>query len=385
MMTFKPSIQQQEAIDAIVEWYRHGSDQIFYLAGYAGTGKTTMIETAVKACGLRYDSFQDTLYGAYMGKAALALKKRGLNGAQTVHRLIYNPVVDKQTKKVSFVIDKESQLKYAKLLVLDECSMIDESMAMDLLSFGTKILVIGDPGQIRPINGEGYFTKRNPNYFLTEIHRQAENNPIIRLATMVRMGERVPFGQYGNSIKIPASEVTMEQMVDSDQVITGKNVTRMRINNTFRHIHGFNEETYPSKSGAKLVCLRNNYMAGILNGMLFYTIDDEFKLDEKKRLFSTKLISDDDDIYELDIANYHFDYYEKTPSEKQKRDDSWKFQRYCQFEWGWCLTVHKSQGSQWPSIVLYDDGFGIWDRQIRSEWLYTAITRAENTLIWAVS
>ena len=84
-----------------------------------------------------------------------------------------------------------------RLIVLDEVSMVGDQMACDLMSFGKPILVVGDPGQLPPIQGEGAFTKDMPDVMLTEIHRQAAESAVIRLATMARQGEPIGFGRNG--------------------------------------------------------------------------------------------------------------------------------------------------------------------------------------------
>ena len=99
-------------------------------------------------------------------------------------------------KRPRFALNPKSDAAYAKLIVLDEVSMVGEEMARDLMSFGKPILVLGDPGQLPPIQGEGAFTKDAPDIMLTEIHRQASESAIIRLATMARQGQPIGFGQY---------------------------------------------------------------------------------------------------------------------------------------------------------------------------------------------
>ena len=74
--------------------------------------------------------------------------------------------------------------------------MVGEDMARDLMSFKKPILVLGDPGQLPPIKGEGAFTNVAPDIMLTEIHRQAAESAIIRLATMAREGQPIGFGSY---------------------------------------------------------------------------------------------------------------------------------------------------------------------------------------------
>ena len=58
------------------------------------------------------------------------------------------------------------------------------------MSFGVPVLVLGDPAQLPPIQGGGYFTEAEPDAMLTEVHRQAFDNPIVRLSMDVRAGER---------------------------------------------------------------------------------------------------------------------------------------------------------------------------------------------------
>ena len=70
--------------------------------------------------------------------------------------------------------------------VVAEVSMVGEEMANDLLAFGKPILVLGDPGQLPPIHGEGAFTNVAPDVMLDEIHRQAEGSAILRLPSRAR-------------------------------------------------------------------------------------------------------------------------------------------------------------------------------------------------------
>src|SRR5690606_10771529 len=98
------------------------------------------------------------------------------------------------TMSPTFSLNRQSPVAKAKLVVIDECSMVDEELGRDLMTFGTPILVLGDPGQLPPISGGGFFTDHEPDYLLTEIHRQARDNPIIRLALDVREGREPPYG-----------------------------------------------------------------------------------------------------------------------------------------------------------------------------------------------
>ena len=80
------------------------------------------------------------------------------------------------------VLDPESLVKKADLIVADEVSVLGRTMGEDLLSFNKPLLVLGDICQLPAIGDAGYFTSRKPDYHMTVIHRQAAGSPIIRLA-----------------------------------------------------------------------------------------------------------------------------------------------------------------------------------------------------------
>ena len=211
-MEFAP--QQDEALKAVSRWLKEGRSPLFRLFGYAGTGKTTLARHFAE----HVDG--DVLFAAFTGKAAQVLRSKGATNARTIHSLIYRPrgeeeVSDEETGKTSiapmFAINRQSPVAKAALIIVDECSMVDEALGKDLMSFGTPILVLGDPGQLPPVSGGGYFTNEEPDYLLTDIHRQARDNPIIQLAMHVREGKEIMHGDYGTTARvISKNEVTQE-------------------------------------------------------------------------------------------------------------------------------------------------------------------------------
>lgn len=266
-MLFSP--QQDEALKAVSRWLKEGRTPVFRLFGYAGTGKTTLAKHFAE----NVDG--EVLFAAFTGKAAQVLRSRGATNARTIHSLICCPrgeetVEDEETGKTSvapmFSINRQSPLAKAALIIIDECSMVDEQLGKDLMSFGTPILVLGDPGQLPPVSGGGFFTEQEPDYLLSEIHRQAKDNPIIHLAMDVREGREIMRGDYGAAQVISKSEVTQSLVLDADQVLVGTNRTRRRYNQRLRELKGFTAD-YP-QSGDKLVCLRNDPAKGLLNGSL---------------------------------------------------------------------------------------------------------------------
>jgi len=189
------SPQQAAALDAVARWYGSGLDrkQVFRVFGYAGTGKTTLARHF--ADGLR----GRVLYMAYTGKAAMVMRKNGCRGALTIHATIYSVDFNPETGVKKFVLKDVDDLSDAALFVIDECSMVDEEIGKDILSFGVPVLVLGDPAQLPPVKGGGFFTDADPDVMLTEIHRQAAENPIVQMATTIREGGRLTYGAYGES------------------------------------------------------------------------------------------------------------------------------------------------------------------------------------------
>ena len=142
--------------------------------------------------------------------------------------------------------------------------MVDEELGRDLLSFGQPVLVLGDPAQLPPVKGGGFFTEGEPDVMLTEVHRQAKDNPIIHLSMMVREGGRLETGSYGESRIIRRREIDAAAVMAADQVLVGLNKTRRLYNTRLRELNGY-RDPMPA-AGEKLVCLRNDKTKGLLNG-----------------------------------------------------------------------------------------------------------------------
>jgi exodeoxyribonuclease-5 len=352
------SPQQDAALVAVRDWLRKRDRQVFRLFGYAGTGKSTLAKHFAEGVD------GQVRFAAFTGKAAYVMRNMGCEGASTIHNLVYRPIDENEDGTPTFELKWASAAAYAALIVIDEVSMVDAEMGRDLLGFGKPVLVLGDPAQLPPIDGGGFFTNAQPDCMLTEVHRQARDNPIIAMATTVREGGRLAPGSYGDS-RVLTNTLEIDPF-DADQVLVGRNATRRQINarvRTRRELFG----DYPL-AGDKLVCLRNNYRFGadtpLLNGSLWrvkgaYVCGDEIELS----------IQSEDDDAELSVTShtYLFTGRERELSKKQRA-------YYGQFSFGYALTVHKAQGSQWRDVLLHDEAsvFGADARR----WTYTGLTRA---------
>ena len=427
-MSFTPSPQQADAIRAIVDWFQNRAhqQQVFRLFGYAGSGKSTVITYAIQAIGIDVAASGDEedatrrriLFAAFTGKAALVMTRKG-TPASTIHSLIYRvseatpeeidrverDLLDLQRglgrmapaerafaemqisklqlrladiHKPTFLLNEQSLVRDADLIVLDEVSMVGPEMAADLLAFGKPILVLGDPGQLPPIKGTGAFTEAKPDIMLTEIHRQAGESAIIRLATMARQGIDIPPGEHDAHVwKLPRNAVRPEQMLRGGQVICGRNDTRRWLNSQIKQAAGF-PAPYPAGQDEKLICLKNRHDLSLVNGMFLSLAEIRHESD---LAFSATITTEDGVAISGRHRFYkgHYDDHVRYDRERLTRDYR-EMRGLIESSWGYAITCHKAQGSQWENVVVYDDGLSR-TAEDRNRWLYTAITRAERGLV----
>jgi len=353
-----PSPQQDQALRAVARWHRDPSaPQVFYLGGYAGSGKTTLAKHF--AAGLnRVD------YCAFTGKAALVMRRKGCNGASTIHSLIYTP--HRERGVFRFELNIESAIRDSDLVVLDECSMVGPDLGRDLLSFGRKVLVLGDPAQLPPVDGAGFFTAGAPDYMLDEIHRQAAESPIVRLSMRVRKGQALAYSADPRCRVVRHDALDWRSVLDAGQVLCGLNRTRHDLNRRIRRLRGLPAEV---TRGDKLICLRNNHPRALLNGGMWRVSE------VRQREPSVEMIVDPiDDAVNPVLVRVHPYFFEGREDELPywQRDDS------DEFAFGDAVTCHKSQGSEWESVVVFDESESF--REDAQRWLYTAVTRAAERL-----
>ncbi|HEV7277329.1 MAG TPA: AAA family ATPase [Devosiaceae bacterium] len=359
------SPQQDEALQKVSAWLKDKSGpQVFRLFGWAGTGKSTLAQHLAQGV-------KSVKYAAFTGKAALVMRKHGCRGASTIHSLIYSLVSEKEGEP-KFALDPESDAATADLIVIDEVSMVDEVLGRDLLSFGTKVLVLGDPFQLPPVQGAGFFTAAEPDMMLTEIHRQAADNPIIRMSMDIREGGYLERGRYGESEVIGKEDVDREQVVASDQVLVGRNKTRLHYNDRLRELRGLPHRE--PVAGDRLVCLRNNPQKKLLNGQIWSVAE----VKKRSNARYSMLLDPDEPTGKVKSQAKVMTHAAFFAGEEETL--SWPERRqFDEFTFGYCLTVHKAQGSQWESVYLFDESHVF--RDDRQRWLYTGVTRASDRII----
>jgi exodeoxyribonuclease-5 len=337
--------EQQAVHDEILHWYADpNAPQVLRLFGPAGTGKTTLVGQ-LRA---NLDPDLQVLYGAYSGKAAHVLRTKGCEGAATLHSLCqvrttnpakverdmlldelahddlirgllaspaYEPTpvdpmplsphergqlqarvaeLERPARKMAFARSEDSLIAGADLLICDEVSMVGEKLGKDLLSYDTKILVVGDPHQLPPIEGGGFFTApaaRFETLHLSTVLRQQMDSAVIRYATWVR---EVP--QYAVQQRAAMLEAAPPMRVEdiTGQVLVAFNDTRWRIIEAIRALQG--REPGMPFPGDPVICLTNNRDLGVFNGQTFEVLE----ADEHRGLYSLWLrdeLGDDWDVH----------------------------------------------------------------------------------------
>jgi exodeoxyribonuclease-5 len=395
------SSQQLAAIEQFGNWLDNPRGrQIFRIDGYAGTGKTTMARKAglmvASASGL-------ALFCAYTGKAAAVLRSKGCCDARTLHQLLYRPAERSRggrrrdeivvrvksiadpglgcgtlKEQIAFDLNDKSEVADADLIVVDEATMVDREIADDLLSFGRRILVLQDPAQLAPPAGRGALITGEPDVFLTEIHRQAESNPIIGLSMRARQQQEIACGEYGDSVVVRGGPEAALSLADgADQILCGTNKTRVAFNRALRAKYG--RRDWLPERGDRLVCLENRHRRGLLNGTIWTVLDAWKGRAQASRVdvvVLTLVEEDTGQVVEATVPALSFaGRGDEIPKHLRRGFDL--------FDFGYALTVHKAQGSEWPEVVLLDESRFFREHRWRHQ--YTAITRASQRLIMVVA
>ena len=338
---------------------------MFRLFGYAGVGKTTLARhVAEHASG-------KAAFAAFTGKAALVLRSKGCAGASTIHSLIYTasedadgaPQFETQQGRPGLARGADRHRR-----------MLDgrRGAGPRPLSFGKPILVLGDPAQLPPVKGAGFFTESEPDVMLTEIHRQARDNPIIRLSQTIREGGEVAYGDYGETRVIRRDAIDAEHG-DGAPIRCWSASTR-RGAPTMPRIRQLLGRDGPDAAGrrqARLPAQRPREGAaqrravarrrGARHGA---TTSSSSRCARRRSPAASRSRSPC-------IARSSRAREADLPYPIRRESD--------EFDFGYALTVHKAQGSQWDKVVLFDESRAF--REHRARWLYTGVTRAARRLI----
>ena len=381
--------EQVQAFDNVMEFMK-GDDQVYVIAGYAGAGKTTLAKKIAEEVGEYKVAFC-----ALTGKAANVLREKGCENCDTIHGSIYSQSSKSEKRKEieeeiaaaetdpsqdmgkilqlyerleslrinkkepNFILNLQSRLKEMDLVIVDEYSMLNDKIIDDLKQVSKKILFLGDPFQLPPVKEA---CSLEPDFFITEIHRQALNSAIIRASIAVREKRTLPFGSWNDFEYLPSSQVAPERYLEVDQIIVGKNNTRNSWNNRIREKLGFTGLL--PHAGEKVICLKNNHAELLFNGMITKTTStcysrssEEFVMNTTNHKAMRVWVGD------IEGREADYDYRNKYMAALER------------FTYAYAITCHKSQGSEFDDLLVYKEPIGYGEQSQR--WLYTAITRAK--------
>lgn len=370
--------KQEEGLKISVERYRH-KERYTTIAGYAGVGKSTLIRFIISALDIPQDR---VAYIAYTGKAAQVLRNKGCPNAMTAHKFLYKAYQQKDGTYKFF--PREIPLVPCDVVVVDEVSMLPKDMWELLLSHNIYVIACGDPGQLPPI-GESNGILEHPHVFLDQIMRQAQDNDIIRLSFDIREGKRIVPYKGQNVNIVPHNELIDGMFTWADQIICGKNATRYKINDFCRkNLWGDSYLKGPT-IGDRVICLHNEWKTisdnfePLINGTVGYIQD----LNEFNSLYFHKgalidFCSEDDDGL---FRNLNIDWKLITEHKPSITKDNFrkipKIFHPKLFDYGYCITAHKSQGSEYPKVLVIEE---MLKQDEHRRWLYTACTRASEKL-----
>lgn len=391
--------KQEQGLQICLERYRTGM-KYSVIAGYAGTGKSTLVRFLISAleqqCGI--NPRKDVCYCAYTGKACQVLQKKGNKPVSTLHRLLweFQPRADG-----TFFKKRRTFLTY-KIVIIDECSMLDAVMLAELASHKeTHFIFLGDPGQLPPIYSgaegkqDGNSLLQSAHIFLDEVMRQAQESEIIQLSMKIREGKPLECFKGQEVQVIDKSELVEGHLLWADQVICGTNATRIALNEQIRELKGLSGDM---QEGDKVICLRNqwdivasNTAEPLVNGAIGYVTDvypTFIRLPwsgQMVDLYNASFTTDAEDEYEdlmLDKKSVEEGEYSLSFKDSAKIRNSKAMQNLLplEFTYGYAITAHKSQGSEWDKVLVIEEKFP-FAKDEHQKWLYTAATRAAKKLV----
>lgn len=379
------SKEQSQAISAITK--HDFSSRPFYLGGFAGTGKTYLLKEL-------QNYFPKILYLAPTGKACQVLSSK-LVGAdiRTIHSALYSAqeVSDDQLKswkengdeysikmyeyytrpnalRVRFSLRPCKEL-FNSLVVVDESSMVGWSEFNNLTSITKNTIFVGDPAQLPPVEGKSILPNQF-DAFLREVQRAALESPITRLAMEIRQGKFSGWSKWVKEGIGVAKKIPKSKYLKADQILAGTNNVRGFLNRALRN----EQENYLPCEGDKIIIKENvrknnqlflvNGDIGIVKSFSPSSLTVGFEIDYKQPKGYTSILNT-----EL-MANLYGKPKAPNPT----------FVAPVKMDYAYCITVHASQGSEWPSVIIYDDHMWAGRTVERRKLLYTAVTRAKEKL-----
>ncbi len=415
------SPDQRVVYESMLDWINSRRGDLLTVGGYAGTGKTTVLglfaaETDLKVAYICFTGRASSILGRKLNATGVATTNRSQADDErrvtgrwghlfyspfsqeathpfcgTIHRLVKRAVIDDRTEELLGWVDREQLDRPYDLIVLDEASMVDSKLIHSIKRHGVRILAVGDHGQLPPVMGDGSLMQ-NPMLRLEKIHRQAEGSPIIQLSRVIREegrldrsladGRRLVFGTVADLRRKVLPEIIQESRLET-AFLCWRNLTRISTNKTAREYMGY--AGLPPQRGEPVICLRN--YPPVYNGMRGLMVDSTVQpFPEEWWVLRARVEFPDEGVPAIDyeVCRDQFHRPETFKSVDDLRAKGIKVDSMGDagklFDFGYALTVHKSQGSQFQHAVVMVDWRQNYQDEAIQRLAYTAVTRASERL-----
>ena len=388
--------KQKNGLTLALQRYKN-KEKYTVIAGYAGAGKSTLVRFIIEELKNYGVKETDVCFACFTGKAAQVLLKKGNKNVITLHKLLYKSI---PKESGGFVRIPNPSIPY-KIVVVDEVSMAPKTLMDLLFKHNIYVICLGDPFQLPPVDKkEDNHLLDAPHIFLDEIMRQAQESEIIQLSMAIRENRPIEAFQ-GKEVQIlNKEELNTGMLTWADQILVATNATRVSINTQMRKLLNFGEKP---QDGDKIICLRNYWDCfsdneePLVNGTIGI-LKDSFLT----KRYLPSIVKSTDGLSHIDIIMGDFIsdsgmYFHSLEMDKKMIDTGefsldWKTVYQLnrnpktrdipplEFTYGYAITCHKAQGSEWDKVLVIEEKFP-FDKIEHARWLYTAVTRSSEKLV----
>ena len=388
--------KQKNGLTLALQRYKN-KEKYTVIAGYAGAGKSTLVRFIIEELKTYGVKETDVCFACFTGKAAQVLLKKGNKNVITLHKLLYKSI---PKESGGFVRIPNPSIPY-KIVVVDEVSMAPKTLMDLLFKHNVYVICLGDPFQLPPVDKkEDNHLLDAPHIFLDEIMRQAQESEIIQLSMAIRENRPIEAFQ-GKEVQIlNKEELNTGMLTWADQILVATNATRVSINTQMRKLLNFGEQP---QDGDKIICLRNYWDCfsdneePLVNGTIGI-LKDSFLT----KRYLPRIVKSTDGLSHIDLIMGDFIsdsgmYFHSLEMDKKMIDTGefsldWKTVYQLnrnpktrdipplEFTYGYAITCHKAQGSEWDKVLVIEEKFP-FDKIEHARWLYTAVTRSSEKLV----
>ena len=388
--------KQKNGLTLALQRYKN-KEKYTVIAGYAGAGKSTLVRFIIEELKTYGVKETDVCFACFTGKAAQVLLKKGNKNVITLHKLLYKSI---PKESGGFVRIPNPSIPY-KIVVVDEVSMAPKTLMDLLFKHNVYVICLGDPFQLPPVDKkEDNHLLDAPHIFLDEIMRQAQESEIIQLSMAIRENRPIEVFQ-GKEVQIlNKEELNTGMLTWADQILVATNATRVSINAQMRKLLNFGEQP---QDGDKIICLRNYWECfsdneePLVNGTIGI-LKDSFLT----KRYLPSIVKSTDGLSHIDLIMGDFIsdsgmYFHSLEMDKKMIDTGefsldWKTVYQLnrnprtrdipplEFTYGYAITCHKAQGSEWDKVLVIEEKFP-FDKIEHARWLYTAVTRSSEKLV----